>query len=49
MAALTLTKNPTSTRNIWGTPRSDIDPTEYCQDCEKAIEHGHFYTCPTRA
>lgn len=32
-------------RNIWGTEKSDIDPAEYCQDCERAVPY-HYGNCP---
>lgn len=39
---------PAPERNIWGTLKSDIDPNEYCQDCEADIRRGHYDTCPRR-
>lgn len=39
---------PGPERNIWGTLKSDIDPDEYCQDCEADIRRGHYDTCPRR-
>lgn len=32
-------------RNIWGTEKSDIDPAEYCPDCERAVPY-HYGSCP---
>lgn len=37
---------PGPERNIWGTLKSDIDPDEYCQDCEADVRRGHYDRCP---
>lgn len=34
--------------SIWGTPKADIDPKEYCQDCERDTREGHYESCPVR-
>ena len=31
--------------NVWGTRKSDINPDEFCQDCEHPIP-GHYDNCP---
>lgn len=33
----------------WGTPKSDIDPDEYCQDCERDTREGHYGFCIAQA
>lgn len=32
--------------NMWGTRRSDINPAEYCRECEHTTG-GHYDMCPT--
>lgn len=39
---------PLIERSRWGTPKSDIDPAEYCQDCERRTDEGHYDFCPAR-
>lgn len=34
--------------NLWGTLKADIDPAEYCQECERDTREGHYDICPTR-
>lgn len=33
--------------NIWDTNKEDIDPKEYCIECEQDTRLGHYNNCPT--
>jgi hypothetical protein len=35
-----------SSTNKWGNKKEDIDPAEYCQECEQSTERGHYSFCP---
>jgi hypothetical protein len=32
--------------NAWGTKKSDINPDEYCVECEQDTRRGHYEFCP---
>lgn len=32
--------------NEWGTLKRDINPDEYCVECEQDIRLGHYSFCP---
>ena len=36
----------TSTVNVWGNPKADINPDEYCIHCEQDVRRGHYSFCP---
>jgi hypothetical protein len=38
-----------SSVNVWGNKKADINPDEYCVNCEQDTRRGHYSFCPALA
>lgn len=38
-----------SSVNVWGNRKADINPDEYCVNCEQDARRGHYSFCPVLA